>query len=552
MEVDILVVGGGIAGAGVALEAARRGLAVMLVEARDFAWGSSSRSSKLVHGGLRYLREGAFGLTRESVRERGRLLQDAPGLVEPQRFLMGHYQGGSPSRRTMAAGLAIYDAMAGQRTRAFHTPAQARALAPHMDGDRLLGASSYLDAKTDDSRLVMRVLQEAQQHGARVFNRAAVKSLLRAGDADVPLSAEGGAALKPGTVVGARIEGAGFTGDVRARCVVNATGFWADGLRRGLGTPMLRPLRGSHLVFPLWKLPVAQTVSLYHPRDGRPVFATPWEGVALVGTTDLDHHDDPDIEPSITAGETAYLIEAVRHAFPRLDLGAADAICSFAGVRPVVDDRAGGGDPSKAPREHVVRDEHGLITVTGGKLTTFRANALDALRHAAPHLAASSRRGGFAPTVVAGDVPGEDAYAALSEDAFDYRAADPIFAPQPDAPELLALPHGLRNRLVGRHGHHALALLRESEPADLEVVPGTGTPWAELHWALRHEQVRFLDDLLLRRTRLGLLLPDGAAALLPRLEPVAREALGWSAGEWRDQRERYARIIALSYSVPTP
>ena len=555
MEVDILVVGGGIAGAGVALEAARRGLAVMLVEARDFAWGSSSRSSKLVHGGLRYLREGAFGLTRESVRERGRLLQDAPGLVEPQRFLMGHYEGRSPSRRTMAMGLGVYDAMAGQRTRSFHTPAQVRVLAPHMDHERLLGASSYLDAKTDDARLVMRVLQEAQQHGARVFNRAAVKSLLRAGDADMPLaslSAEGGAAVKPGTVAGARIQGAGFTGDVRARCVVNATGFWADGLRRGLGTPMLRPLRGSHLVFPLWKLPVAQTVSLYHPRDGRPVFATPWEGVALVGTTDLDHHDDPDIEPSITARETAYLVEAVRHAFPRLGLGAADAICSFAGVRPVVDDRAGGGDPSKAPREHVVRDEHGLITVTGGKLTTFRVNALDALRHAVPYLAAASQRGGFGTTVVAGDAPGDDAWAAMSAEDFDYRAADPIFAPQPDAPELLALPHGLRSRLIGRHGQHARALLRESARSDLEVVPGTNTPWAELHWALRHEQVRFLDDLLLRRTRLGLLLPDGAAALLPRLEPVAREALGWSAGEWRDQRERYVRIIDSSYSVPPP
>ena len=338
IEVDILVIGGGIAGAGVALEAARRGLAVMLVEARDFAWGSSSRASKLVHGGLRYLREGAFGLTRESVRERGRLLQDAPGLVEPQRFLMGHYEGRSPSRRTMGVGLGVYDAMAGQRTRAFHTPAQARALAPHMADEHLLGASSYLDAKTDDSRLVMRVLQEAQRHGARVFNRAAVKSLLRAGDADMPmsvLSAEGAASVKPGAVVGARIEGAGFTGHVRARCVVNATGFWADGLRRGLGPAMLRPLRGSHLVFPLWKLPVAQSVSLLHPRDGRPVFATPWEGVALVGTTDLDHHDDPDLEPSISARETAYLIEAMRHAFPRLDLRASDAICSFAGVRPV-------------------------------------------------------------------------------------------------------------------------------------------------------------------------------------------------------------------------
>ena len=563
MDADILVIGGGIAGAGVALEAARRGLDVMLVEARDFAWGSSSRSSKLVHGGLRYLREGAFGLTRESVRERDRLLQDAPGLVEPQRFLMGHYAGSSPSRRTMAAGLAIYDALAGRRTRAFHTPDQVRALAPHIADERLLGASSYLDAKTDDARLVMRVLQEAQRHGARVFNRAAVKSLLRAGDADAPLptpATGGAAAVPPGTVVGARIEGAGFSGVVWARCVVNATGAWADGLRRGLGLPMLRPLRGSHLVFPLWRLPVAQSVSLLHPRDGRPVFATPWEGVALVGTTDLDHHDHPDAEPGISARETAYLIEAVRAAFPRLGLGAADAICSFAGVRPVVDDRDHRGDPSKAPREHVVRDEQGLITVTGGKLTTFRVNALDALRHAAPWLAASPRRGGFVPAPPAGDVAAENLGDVAAEnpgtvtsaDDFRCRTADPIFAPQPATPELLALPHGLRSRLLGRHGANAQALVREAAPADLECVPGTATPWAELHWALRHEQVRFLDDLLLRRTRLGLLLPDGAAALLPRLEPVVREALGWSAGEWRDQRERYARLIAQCYAVPPP
>jgi len=248
--------------------------------------------------------------------------------------------------------------------------------------------------------------------------------------------------------------------------------------------------------------------------------------MALVGTTDLDHPDDPDVEPRITAGETAYLLEALRHAFPRLDLRASDAVCTFAGVRPVVDDRAAGGDPSKAPREHVVRDEQGLVTVTGGKLTTFRVNALDALRHAAPYLAGAA--------------------------GFGYRVADPIFAPQPEPPEAAALPHGLRARLLGRHGPQAAALLREATIADLEAVPGTTTPWAELHWALRHEQVRFLDDLLLRRTRLGLLLPDGAAALLPRLEPVAREALGWSAGEWRDQCDRYVRIIDQCYSVPAP
>ncbi|MFL6682789.1 MAG: glycerol-3-phosphate dehydrogenase/oxidase [Burkholderiaceae bacterium] len=554
-DVDILVIGGGIAGAGVALEAARRGLAVMLVEARDFAWGSSSRSSKLVHGGLRYLREGAFGLTLESVRERGRLLRDAPGLVEPQRFLMGHYAGRQPTRRTLGVGLAIYDAMAGARARSFHSPDEVRLLAPHLATDGLLGASGYLDAKTDDARLVLRVLHEAQRHGARVFNRAAVKTLLRAGDVDVSPStpgADGGARLAPGTVVGARIEGAGFTGPVRARCVVNATGFWADGLRRGLGAPMLRPLRGSHLVFPLWKLPVAQSVGLMHPRDGRPVFATPWEGVALVGTTDHDHPDDPDIEPRITPGETAYLLEAVRAAFPRLDLRASDAIAAFAGVRPVVDDRAAGRDPSKAPREHVVRDEQGLVTVTGGKLTTFRVNALDALRHAAPHLAARPPRAGRVPGLSADDVQDDGAHAAMTPADFAWRQADAIFAPVAESPALAALPHGLRGRLLGRHGAQAAALVRECAPSDLEQVPGTATPWAELHWALRHEQVRFLDDLLLRRTRLGLLLPDGAAALLPRLEPVAREALRWSAGEWRDQCERYARLIDQCYSVPAP
>ena len=552
-DVDILVIGGGIAGAGVALEAARRGLAVMLVEARDFAWGSSSRSSKLVHGGLRYLREGAFGLTLESVRERGRLLRDAPGLVEPQRFLMGHYEGRQPTRRTMGAGLAIYDAMGGARTRSFHPPGELRMLAPHLATEGLLGASGYLDARTDDARLVLRVLQEAQRHGARVFNRAAVKSLLRAGDVDVPLSSLGpddGATMRPGTVMGARVEGPGFTGHVRARCVVNATGAWADGVRRGLGAPMLRPLRGSHLVFPQWRLPLAQSVSLMHPRDGRPVFATPWEGVALVGTTDLDHDDDPDTEPRITREETAYLLEAVRAAFPRLGLHACDAIASFAGVRPVVDDRAGGRDPSKAPREHVVRDEQGLVTVTGGKLTTFRVNALDALRHAAPHLAARPQRAGFATSLSAGDVPDDAAPAAMSPADFAYRQADPILAPLADEPALAALPNGLRTRLLGRHGPQAAALVREAALAELELVPGTATPWAELHWALRHEQVRFLDDLLLRRTRLGLLLPEGGAALLPRLEPVARESLRWSAGEWRDQCERYARLIGQCYTVP--
>ena len=515
-SVDLLVIGGGITGAGVALEAARRGVDVMLVEARDFAWGTSSRSSKLVHGGLRYLQEGALGLIRVSVRERNQLLHDATGLVEPQRAFFGHYAGRSPGRRTMAVGLAAYDWFGDARTREFHNAAEALRLAPHIGRAGLVGGSSYLDAKTDDARLVLRVLQEAERHGARIVNRAAVRKLLHADDASNG---------QTGSVVGARVEGAGYTGTVRARCVINATGVWADGLRAALGAaPMLRPLRGSHLLFPLWRLPVAQSVSLFHPRDQRPVFATPWEGAALVGTTDLDHDASLDVEPAITPEEVRYLIEALEHAFPGLRLTAADAISSFAGVRPVVDDSA--GDPSQASREHVVRDEHGLVTVTGGKLTTFRVIALDALRQAASRLP------------------------ALAHGAAWRTGGASIFAAVAVSPALAGLPAAVRQRLLGRYGHHADALVAESTAADLRPVPGTFTLWAEVLWALRHEQVRHLDDLLLRRTRLGLLLRDGASTLLPRLRPAACEALSWSAEDWRQECARYSGIIAKSYSVP--
>src|SRR5574343_634715 len=176
--VDILVIGGGITGAGIALEAARRGARVQLVEQRDFAWGTSSRSSKLVHGGLRYLREGAIGLTRESVLERRQLLRDAPGLVEPQRFLMGHYQGRSPGQRLMRLGLAVYDLLGGERHRHAVDASGYQQLAPYTDARGLISGSGYLDAKTDDARLVWRVLQEARQHGAQVHNYTTVDSLM--------------------------------------------------------------------------------------------------------------------------------------------------------------------------------------------------------------------------------------------------------------------------------------------------------------------------------------------------------------------------------------
>ena len=367
---DLLVIGGGITGAGVAQQAARRGWTVLLLEQRDFAWGTSSRSSKLVHGGLRYLKEGDIKTTLHSVQERQRLMREAPELIEPQSFLFANCKGRKPSRWLFQTGLVIYDLMAKQKNHFWADTARTQSLVPGLAPPGLRGALVFTDAKTDDARLVLRVLMEAQRDGATVLNYVAVQEVV----------------LDGGRVAGVRAVdvATGKTYSIRAKSVVNATGAWTDQLRSDVGgKPLLRPLRGSHVVVPFWRLPVSQSVSLMHPRDGRPVFLYPWEGVTLIGTTDLDHRGDPDTEASITLAEVDYLLEAVNDQFPAAAITAADISACYSGVRPVVDD--GSGDTSKAARDHVVMDERGLISVAGGKLTTFRLMAQDALQLAAQY-----------------------------------------------------------------------------------------------------------------------------------------------------------------------
>lgn len=506
-ELDVLVIGGGITGAGIALEAARRGAKVLLVEQKDFAWGTSSRSSKLVHGGLRYLREGALNLTRESVLERRQLLKDAPGLVEPQRFLIGHYEGRSPGKTLLRLGLAVYDLLGGERHRHAVQADGYAMLAPHVDTAGLIAGSGYLDAKTDDARLVWRVLQEARSHGAEIRNYTRVDALI----------------LEKGQVRGARLVAeSGTAKDVRATCVINATGAWADQLRQSMGeSAKLRPLRGSHLLLPLWRLPVAQSISLFHPRDGRPVFAYPWEGMALVGTTDIDHPHDLQTEPSITADEVDYLLEALRHTFPHLNLTASDVVSTYAGVRPVVS--SGAADPSKETRDHIVLHEHGLISVTGGKLTTFRAIALDTLQHAAK------------------------AHPALKLNWQPSAILSPQYAQGP----LARLDACEQRRLLGRYGDQANALAQGAKAEEWVRIANTPITWAEIRWIARHEQVQHLDDLMLRRTRLGLVLPRGGEVWLPTIQNLAQTELGWSADRWQAEVLRYQELIARCYSVPT-
>lgn len=510
-EWDLVIIGGGITGAGILLEAVRRGYQALLVEQRDFAWGTSSRSSKLVHGGLRYLKEGHLGLTRESVHERQNLLREARGLVEPQSFAFADYRGRKPGRWVFQLGLAVYDWLAGQRARHHYPVDEFLLLAPHIARTDLKGGLCYLDAKTDDARLVLRVLQEAHSLGGVAINYVRAEQLLRAGNA------------ADGAVTGvqlADVTGTGTRG-VTAKVVINATGAWADGLRQQQGAaPRLRPLRGSHLVLPAWRLPVAQAVSLMHPQDGRPVFVFPWEGATLVGTTDIDHRADLQQEARITPAEVDYLMAALHFQFPSLQLTRDDVTATYAGVRPVID--TGKADPSQEGRDHAVWLENGLLTVTGGKLTTFRRIALDALAQVV-HL--------LPPT----NAPAQAATLLTSG------AALPVNP---------GLTTSQRQRLQGHYGPLAAAVVATAQPGELQTIPGTQTLWVELRWAARRESVVHLQDLLLRRTRLGLLLRGGGAEWLPHIRAICQSELGWSDARWQQEADDYLRLWQSHYSLP--
>jgi glycerol-3-phosphate dehydrogenase len=380
-------------------------------------------------------------------------------------------------------------------------------LAPRLNLDRLTGGFWYRDARTDDARLVLRVIGEALASGAEALSRARVEELVHV----------------DGQVRGVMLKDlvTGKVARLTARTVVNATGAWADRLRARVdGKPVIRPLRGSHLIFPAWRFPVAQAVALRHPHDGRPLFAYPWEGQTLLGTTDVDHEGDLDAEPTIGAAEAEYMLGAVRAAFPGLGLSLGDAISSYAGVRPVVG--TGKKDPSKESREHVIWDEKGLITVTGGKLTTFRKIARDAVKAVAVH------------------VPELAEKKEVSRFITDTRL--------PAAPGLDAA--GVA-RLAGRYGSQAQGLVTAAQAGELERIPGTPFLWAELRWSARSERVVHLGDLMLRRVRAGLLLPEGGVEHLPRVRAVCQRELGWDDARWEQEEEQYLHDWKLHHGVAT-
>ena len=503
---DLIVIGGGITGAGILREASRAGLKALLVEAHDFASGTSSRSSKLVHGGLRYLRNAQIGLTVDSVHERERLLREGRGLVEPLSFLIAGFLGDRPPAWVFGMGLMVYDVLGRHWAHHHYDAPQLRELCPYITDRDLLGGYQYYDAQTDDARLVLRVIREAVRDGGTALNYARVDGLLRD---------------RAGQVRGVQLidQISGAMKEVRAPVMISAVGAWADRLRGYLGEPpRLRPLRGSHLILPWHKLPLTQAVNFLHPIDHRPVFAFPWEGVTLIGTTDVDHGADVQTDPHLTEQEFDYLMMGALYAFRPAGLALRDVQATLSGIRPVVD--TGKHDPSKESRESVLWHEDGLLTITGGKLTTFRLMALQALR------AVQSR------------LPQQPRFSRK------LRMLDPI-----DTSLIADLDPGVALRLFGRYGADTPELLQAAQANELLPIDSTPSLWVELRWAAQAEGVVHLDDLLLRRVRLGLLLPQGGAAHMDRIRASVQPELGWNDDRWAQEVSDYTALWDRCYSV---
>ncbi len=505
-EWDLVVIGGGITGAGILGEAARHGKKALLVEGQDFSSGTSSRSTKLVHGGLRYLRQGQFLVTRKSVKERERLMDEGKGLVDPLAFNLAAFPGDQMPKWMYGVGLAMYDALAWKWAHEALNKAEILHRMKVFAGSKVVGGYRYYDAQTADSRLVLRVLAEAVRHGGTAINYVRADELLRTKDGRVR-----------GVVLRDTAPGASRTAEVKAKVVISATGAWADELRAKLGhEKRLRRIRGSHLTFRADRVPLPEAASLLHPRDQRAVFAIPWEGVTILGTTDVDH-GGLDEEPAISGAETEYLLESAQKAFPSLELSEKDVISTFSGVRPVID--TGKSDPSKESREHAIWKEDGLLTISGGKLTTFVVMARDAL-------------------------------AAVEQELGELGPRTRIF----DAnPEEIAWPSSMtedaRVRLVGRLGPRITELVRDTDNATR--VDGSIAYWSELRLAAREEAVVTLSDLLLRRVRLGLLLPNAGLDHVAKIRALVQPELGWDDARWDREEAAYRATWKKAYSVPT-
>jgi glycerol-3-phosphate dehydrogenase len=522
---DVLVIGGGITGAGVARDAALRGLRTALVEQDDFASGTSSRSSRLVHGGVRYLEHGRLALVFESSAERRTLQRIAPHLVRPLAFTWPVYAGARVSRWKLSAGLTLYDLLALFRNVGRHERLDVSgvlAREPKLSSEGLVGGALYWDAATDDARLTLATIRSAISAGAVVLNHARVTGLR----------------LEGGRVSGAHVVDVhtGRNVDVTARVLVNATGPWSDGVERmaGGGTrPAVRGSKGVHVSVARERIGNVGAVTILAPSDGRVMFVLPAGDFAIIGTTDTYETVQPD-QVRATEADVAYLLSAANHFFPGARLGRDDVVSAWAGLRPLKAQDAGNDDPSAASREHTIAQQvPGLVSVTGGKLTTYRSMASQVVDRVQEVLGVSRTRSRTAREPLTGgtnaDVRGEiaDAVAVTGDVTVATR---------------LVHAHGDGWRAVWAFVSGDAALGERIEPSRPYLV-------AELRHGVVHEMALTLGDLLIRRTPLAFETRDHGRGAARRVAAQVALWLGWSPVEMRAAIAEYDAEVERMFRV---
>jgi len=520
---DLVVIGGGITGAGIARDAAMRGLSVALLEKADFAAGTSSRSSKMIHGGLRYLRYLQIRLVRESLREREVLLRIAPHLVHPFPYIFPVYESGPTSRLQLKVGLVAYDLLAGSRRVEHHTMLSADDLLkmePALRRDGLQGGVRYFDCLVDDARLTLATIRSAARHDAAVLSYTEVTDLERDED----------------RVTGVRFRDHlnGRTGAIGGRVVVNATGPWSDELRAKDGAaPILRPTKGIHLTLRRSNLPLSAIIA-FPALDDRLIFAVPLGDCTYVGTTDTDYTASPD-QAKADAADVEYLLSSVNAIFQEAHLSPSDVISSWAGVRPLVSEE---GAPSDVTRDYEIEmGPPGLVSIVGGKLTTYRAMAQELLDRV---LAQEGKRFGWSPApcrTAESPLPGGhlDGFARFGE------------ATASALVESWGLPRPAAERLLRTYGTEYVKVLGYALPDRRllrPLLPGGSVLGVEAIYAAAEEMALTLEDFMARRTDLmlfdhnhGLHAADDAARLMATV-------LGWDRRERRRQVQRYREAVA--------
>ncbi|WP_328647845.1 glycerol-3-phosphate dehydrogenase [Amycolatopsis sp. NBC_00348] len=525
-EVDVLVVGGGVTGAGVALDAASRGLSVALVEARDFAAGTSSRSSKLIHGGLRYLEQLDFKLVREALKERGLLLQTlAPHLVRPVKFLvpLTHRVW---ERGYIGAGVTLYDTLGGARALPRHRHLSKRGafkVAPALADDALVGAIQYYDAQVDDARHTMTIARTAAEQGASVLTRARVTSLLRDGE----------------RVVGAKVvdRESGAEIEVRARTVIAATGVWSDDMSEAAGIPApftVRASKGVHLVVPREKIDLDTGLILRTEKSV--LFVIPWGKHWLVGTTDTEWDLDRE-HPAASRADVDYVLEHL-NAVLRTPVTHEDIEGVYAGLRPLLAAKAAA--TTKLSREHAVAHPvPGLVIVAGGKYTTYRVMAADAVDVAVEEVGRPTPPSWTDRLPIVG--------AAGYHELWDGRFALASRA---------GLPVARIEHLLGRYGSAIEDVLTSiAERPELGApLPGASEYLkAEVVYAVSHEGALHLEDVLTRRTRISIEERDRGVTAAPWVAELMAPLLGWDTHRQSREVTNYlARVEAERTAQEAP